>query len=143
MTRTEPEDFVNLQGLLVQSSKWLGISSVQLSSLVTNLPETFVQFSAGHGTECLRSVRSAQFIQFISQTLPPLVPIDLAGSVRLRLGSVHRDRLVWEEHRSSSRSPPAEIPARRPGVCCLGGEIVRLLAVFACLSGVWSGVGVT
>ena len=33
----EQEEFVNFQGLLVQSSKWFGISSVQLSSLETGL----------------------------------------------------------------------------------------------------------
>ena len=44
----------------------------------------------GTGNKCLCSVRSVQFIQFISRTLPALARIDLAGSVRFRLGSVHR-----------------------------------------------------
>ena len=43
-----PEEFVNLQGLLVQSSKWFRISSAQFSSLVTSLPGQFVQFILGH-----------------------------------------------------------------------------------------------
>ena len=41
-----PEGFVSLQGLLVQTSKWFGISSVQFSSLVTSLAGKFVQFSS-------------------------------------------------------------------------------------------------
>ena len=44
-----PEEFVNLQGLLVQRSKWFGVSSVQISSPVTSLSGKFVQFSSGHG----------------------------------------------------------------------------------------------
>ena len=35
---------------------------------------------------CLRSI---QFVLFMSRTLPALAQIDLAGLVRLRLGSVH------------------------------------------------------
>ena len=83
-----PGDLVTLQGLLVQSSQWVGFSSVQFSSLVTSLSGKFAQF--GHGAEYLRSVRSVQFIQFILRTLPALARIDLAGSVWLRLGSVHQ-----------------------------------------------------
>ena len=49
--------------------------------------------------------------------------------------------IVWEEQMSSSRSLPAEIPVRRPGVCRLSGGMV-CSAVSACLSGVWCGVGV-
>ena len=50
---------------------------------------------------------------------------------------------VLEEQRSSSRSLPAEIAARRPGF--LAWEVGRcaLLAVLDCLSGVRCGVGVT
>ena len=44
-----PEEFVNLPGLLVQSLKRFGISSVQFSSQVTSLPGKFVQFSSWHG----------------------------------------------------------------------------------------------
>ena len=62
-----PEEFVNLRGPLVQSSKWFGISSVQFSSLVTSLSGKFVQFSSGHGDQ-----------------VPPF------SSVQFRLGSVHR-----------------------------------------------------
>ena len=76
----------------------------------------------GTGANCLRSVLSVQYIQLSSRTLPALTWIDLAGSVRLRLGSVHRiSNCAWEEQRSISRSPPAEIPALRSGAYLLGG----------------------
>ena len=61
------------------------------------------------GTKCLCSV---QFSSGLVQSIEP--PI------------------VWEEQRNSSRSPPAEIPARRPGVCRLGGGIM-CFAGCACL----------
>ena len=84
-----------LQGLLVQSSKWFGISLVQFSSLLTSLTGKCIHFSSGRGgqvppfssvhsvyftwlesafisfqgsvAKCLRSV---QFIQFISRAFP-------------------------------------------------------------------------
>ena len=43
-----PEEFVNLQGHLLQSSNWFCISSVQFSSPSTNLFGKFVQFSSGY-----------------------------------------------------------------------------------------------
>ena len=48
MTQSGPEEFMNLQGLLVQSSKWFGISSVQFSSPAWSdqLPFSSVQFWA-------------------------------------------------------------------------------------------------
>ena len=42
-----------------------------------------------------------------------------------------------------TRSPPAEITARRSVVCRLGGGMVRFAGCHACLSGVWCGVRVT
>ena len=45
----------------------------QVSSLVTSLSGKFVQFLSGHGGQYLRSVRSVQFIQFRSRTLPALL----------------------------------------------------------------------
>ena len=48
--------------------------------------------------------------------------------------------IIRRKQRSSSRSPPAEIPALRPGVCRLGAGIVRF-AVCACF--LVRGVGVT
>ena len=46
--RPGPKEFVNLQCLIVQSSKWLGISSVQFISLATSSSGMFVQFSWRH-----------------------------------------------------------------------------------------------
>ena len=63
-----PEEVVNLRGLLVQSSKWFGIKSVQFSSLVTSLSGKFVRFSSGHGDQ-----------------VPPF------SLVQFRLSSVHLD----------------------------------------------------
>ena len=61
------------------------------------------------GTKCLRSVQfSSGWVQSIGPTI------------------------VWEEQRNSSRSPPAEVPARRPGDCRLGGGMV-CFAGCACL----------
>ena len=37
--------------------------------------------------------------------------------------------IAWEKQRSSSRSPPAEIPVRRPGGCRLGGGMRALMTV--------------
>ena len=48
------------------------------------------------------------------------------------LGSVHWISICLGGVRSSSRSPPAEIPARRPRVCHLDGDMVRF-AGCACL----------
>ena len=91
-----PEEFVKLQGLLVQSSKWFGIR-IEYSSVTESLvwEVRSVQFETrGQVPGLRRSVpargASVQFVKFISQTLPALVWIDLAGLVRLRLGSVHR-----------------------------------------------------
>ena len=117
------EEFVNLRGLLVQSSKWLGISSVQFSSLVTSLSGKFVQFSSGQGAKCLHSVRSAQFTQLISRALPALARIALAGSVQ----SIESP-IVWERQRSSSRQGsrttlgPLQQKSHRAGfVACVEG----------------------
>ena len=59
---------------------------------------------------------------------------------RLHSGSVQSNKssIVLEEQRSSSGSPPAEIPACRPGVCRLGGGMMRF-AGCACLL-VWDVV---
>ena len=65
---------MNLQGLLVQSSKWFGISSVQVSSLVTSLSGKFVRFINGAPIlECLvssvsSSVSSVQFDIHFNET---------------------------------------------------------------------------
>ena len=65
------------KGLLVQSSKCFGISSVQFSSLVTSLSGKSVQFSWGTGAKIFRSVRSIESLQFRSRSLPALVGIHL------------------------------------------------------------------
>ena len=44
----EPEEFVNLRGLVIQSSNLFGISSVQFSSLGTSLSGKCVQFGLGY-----------------------------------------------------------------------------------------------
>ena len=64
------EEFMNLQGLLVRSLKWFGISSEQFSSLVTSLSGKVVQFSSGHGSRCLRSVRSVHSVQIANSSGP-------------------------------------------------------------------------
>ena len=62
-----PEEFVNYQGLLVQSSKWFGISSVQFRSLITSLLDT--SFSSFKGPPILKcSVSSVQFDDLFSGT---------------------------------------------------------------------------
>ena len=86
MSDPGPEEFVDLQGL-VQNSNLFGISSVQFSYLFTTLSGNFIYSVQGTGAKCLRSVRS---VQFSSRTVSALTRIDLAGSVRLRLGLVHR-----------------------------------------------------
>ena len=79
---------------------------------------------------------SVPFVQFSSRTLPVSTRIDLAGSIRPRLGSVHR---VFSCLGGAvvCRSPPAKILALRPGVCRLegGGGWCALLVVLACLPG--------
>ena len=62
---TRPEEFVNLQGLLVRSSKRFGISSVQFSSLVTSLTGNFIQFSLRHSGQ-VPPFSSVQFSSFSS-----------------------------------------------------------------------------
>ena len=56
-----PEEFVNLQGLFVQSAKWFGFNSVQFSSPVTICLES--SFSSVRCMEAknLHSVHSVQF----------------------------------------------------------------------------------
>ena len=72
---------------------------------------------------------SAQFVQFSSSTLPDLTRIDLGGSVRLSLGSIHR---VSNCSGGAEGFPPAEIQDRRPGVSRLGEGMVRF-ALCTCL----------
>ena len=98
--RLKPEEFVNLQSLLVQSSKWFGISSEQFSTLVASLLGEFVQFSSGHG----ELVLPFSAVQVSSRSVQSI-----------------ESPIVWEEQRNSSRPPPEEIPARRSGVCRLSG----------------------
>ena len=83
-----PEQFVNIQGLLVQSSKWFGIRQVQFSYLVGKVP--FVGKARSVQLGARRPSASVQFVPFISRTLPARARIDLAGSVPLRLGLVYR-----------------------------------------------------
>ena len=66
---------MNLESLIVQSSKWFDVSSVQLSPLVY----LESSFSSVRSTvaKCLRSVRSVQFIQISTRALPDLTLIDL------------------------------------------------------------------
>ena len=49
-----------------------------------------------------------------------------SASIRFQLSSgsvqIIEPPIVWEEQRNNSRSPPAEIPVRRPGVCRPGME---------------------
>ena len=77
--------------------------------LVTGLSGKFVQFRLGHGDQRLRSV------QFSSGSVRSIEPL-----------------LVLGGERNSSRSPPAEIPARRPGVCRLGGGMVSFAGCACC-----------
>ena len=58
-----PEEFVNLLCLLVQSSNYFAISSIQFSSLDTSLSGNFAQFSSGSRGQMssLGSVQSTQF----------------------------------------------------------------------------------
>ena len=67
------------------------------------------------------------------------------ASVQFSSGSVQsiEPQIVCEEQRNSSRPPPAEIPVRRPGVFAWMEGWCALLAVLACLSGMWCGVSLT
>ena len=136
-----PEEFVNLQGHIVQSSNWFGISSVQFSSLVTSLESSSSSFR-GFGSSA--PVQFAEFSPFSSvhELFRPW--LGLTWLARLGSGSVQsiESPIVWEEQRSGSRSPPAEIPARWPGVCCRCGGIARF-AGCVCLLVRAVGVGVT
>ena len=85
--RSGPEDFGNLQGLLVQSSNWFGISSVQFFSSKVQTGMASVHYSSvvcpecsfssvrGIGAKCLRSVCSIRFSQFSSRILPALLAV--------------------------------------------------------------------
>ena len=105
---------------------WHQVSTVQLPSNQIVWKVCSVQFGAWEPSA------SAQFVQFISRTLPALARIDLAGSVRLRLCSVLRvpnclggvEEQFWVPS-SGNPSPPAR-------VCRLGGGMVRLVGC-ACL----------
>ena len=57
------EESVSLQDLLVQSSDWFGICSLQFGSLGTSLESSF-SYVRGTGAKRLRSVRSVRLIQF-------------------------------------------------------------------------------
>ena len=105
---------------------WHQFSTVQFHSHRLLWKVRSVQFGA-------RGPGSVQIIQFITRTIPAPAQIDLADSVQLRLGPVHRIPIVWEEQRISSRSPLLEIPARRHGVGVEGWRV--LLAMLACLPG--------
>ena len=107
--------FVNLQRLLVQSSKWLGISSVQFSYLVTSLSGKFVQFSSGHGS---RVPPFSSFSSFHELFWPWLGLTWLARFSPSSLQLFRRSRGAVLAPSSGNPSPPA-------GVCRLGGGMVR------------------
>ena len=90
--------------------------SSELSSLVISLSGKFFQFSLGHGDQV-----TVSFVQFISKTLPALAQIDRLAQFGSNPVQSIESPIVWEEQRSSSRSSPVEIPARRSNVCGLGG----------------------
>ena len=101
------KEFVKLQGLLFQSWKWFGISSVQFSSLVTSLSRKFSSVwgtwakwpHSGHSFPFIsKSLFSlvcppdwvcCQFIQFNSWTLLALVPTHRIVT------NIHRIWLCW------------------------------------------------
>ena len=104
-------------------------SSVQFSSLVTSLSVKFVQSGSEHGDQVpsfssLSSVHSVHFTNYsgLGSDWP-----DWLGSAQSRFSPTGHQfpTSFWEEQMSSSRPPPAEIPARCPGVCSLGGGMVR------------------
>ena len=124
---------MNLQDPLVQSSKWFDISSVEFSALVISWSGSILQFSSKY-------LRSVQFIQLISRTLLALTQMELAGSVGIMLGPVHRIPNYLGGAEESYRFPPSEIPARRHGVCRPFGRMAHF-ARCACLPRIWCGVG--
>ena len=106
----------------------------QFSSLVTSLIGMFVQFSLGRWDQ-------VHPFSSVHELFWPWL-IDLAGWVRLWLDSVIESSIVWEEQRSSSRSPPMEIlahPAKGLSPGWRHGELCWP-CLLACLSGVWCGV---
>ena len=98
---------MNLRGLIVQSSNLFGISSVQFSSLGISLLESWFSSVRGTGAKCLRSVRSVQFIQFRSRTLPALNPTSPFPPKKKRKVS---------SHCTPSEEDRQQCPAYRPGV---------------------------
>ena len=72
--RNMRQEFANLQGFLIQSSNWFGISSVQFSSLGTSLSEKFVQFSSGDRGQVppFSSFSPVHSVQFMNSSDPDL-----------------------------------------------------------------------
>ena len=77
------------------------------------------------------SVQLLQFSSFSSDHELFRPWLGLTWLARVGSGSIQSNEslVVWEEQ---FKIPPAEIPDRRPGVCCLGGAMVRF-AGCACL----------
>ena len=78
MMQPGPEEFVNLQGHLVQSSNLFCISSVQFRSLGVSLSGKFVQLFWSSEPSASVQFGSVQFSPLSSWTLPALTWIDLA-----------------------------------------------------------------
>ena len=131
--RSRPEEFVNLQGFLVQSSKSFGFSLVQFSSLVTSLESSF---SSVRGTlaKCLRSVRSVQFIQSRSRAPPARLRLTWPGwlgSAQARFGPSSLQLLARNRGAVLGSLQRKSQPAG-PGFVALVEGWWALLAVPAC-----------
>ena len=131
-----PEEFVNLQSLSRSKFEmvWHQFSTAQFPSHQFALKVCSVQFRA-RGPSA--SVQFSSFSSFHEAFRPWL---GLSWLARFGSGLVQsiESPIVWEEQRSSSRSPPVEIPALRPVVCRLVGGIVH----FADCLLVWGLCGV-
>ena len=97
---------------------WHRFSTVQFPSRQFVWKVRSVQFGAREPSDSVQFAQSSSFSS-VHKLFRPC--FELTWLARLGSGSVQsiESPTVWEEQRSISRSPPAEIPARRPGVCRL------------------------
>ena len=120
-----PKEIVSLRDLPVQSSNWFGISLVQFSSIGTNLPGKFVQFSSRHRGQVppfslFSPVHSVQFTNSsgpgrhrdkMNGTVQCLLNIRTNVRLRLQVPSLLNNTWVRERkktagpHQASSKDP--------------------------------------
>ena len=136
-----PAGFVNLQGVLLQSSKWLGISSVQFGSIVTSLSGKFVQFNSGHGGQVTPS-SSVHSFHFANSSGPDSAWPGWFVSAQARFSQSSFQ--LFRRSRGAVLGPlQRQSQPAGPGFVARVERWRALLAVLVCLSGVWCVVTVT